>query len=125
VIPGVRGSLLSHDALEHVIPAALRGRLGEAGRAEALHGLRVWHRPLLSRLGPSASARMVFDHVAGPLAARLGYRPVPLSTSVDCYRAVLAVNGVTVAALLVTPWGQDLSAMWRDAVKHGIGLGVR
>jgi hypothetical protein len=35
------------------------------------------------------------------------------------------VNGVTVAALLVTPWGQDLSAMWRDAVKHGIGLGVR
>jgi hypothetical protein len=32
MIAGVRGSLLSDDALVRVIPDALRGLLGEAGR---------------------------------------------------------------------------------------------
>ncbi len=125
MIPGVGGSLLSHDALEHAIPAALRGRLGEAGRDAAARRLRAWHRPLQARLGPSASARAVFDQVAGPLVAQLGYRSVPLAASRDCYRAALDAGRSTVAVLLVTPWGQDLSAMWREAVRHGIGFGVR
>jgi hypothetical protein len=125
MIPGISGSLLSHDALERVIPEALRGRLGEVGREEALRRLRAWHRPLLTRLGPSASARTVFDQVAGPLVANLGYRSVPLTASGLCYTAVLDAGGVTPAVLLVTPWGQDLSTTWREAVRQGIGCGAR
>ena len=125
MIPGISGSLFSHDALEQVIPSALRGRLGEAARDDALRRVRAWHRPLQLRLGPSASARAVFDQLASPLLAQLGYRSIALPASGPCYQALLETQGTTVAVLLVTPWGEDLSATWRDAVRHGIGWGAR
>lgn len=74
MLAGVSGSLLSHEALERIIPEALRGRFGEADREPASRRLRAWHRSIEPRLGPSASARMVFDQIAGPLAVQLGRR---------------------------------------------------
>ena len=125
MIPGINGSLLSHDALERVIPAALSGHYGEAGRDDAARRFRAWHRPLQARLGPSASARTVFDDIAGPLVAQLGYRVVARTAAGPCYKAVLQAGGVTAAVLLVTPWGLDLSATWRDAVKQGMAWSAR
>ena len=125
MIPGISGSLLSHDAVERVIPAALRGHYGEAGRDDAARRFRTWHRPLQARLGPSASARTVFDDIAGPLVAQLGYRVVARTAAGQCYTAVLQAGGVTAAVLLVTSWGLDLSATWRDAVKQGIRWSAR
>ena len=81
MIPGIGGPLLSHDALERVIPEAMSGQLGEADRDAAMRRFRHWHRAVLAGLGPSASARTVFDQLAGPLVHQLGYRTAALSSS--------------------------------------------
>ena len=125
MIPGLSGPLLSHDALERVIPDTMSGQLGEAEREGAMRRFRQWHRPVVARLGPSASARTMFDQLAGPLVDRLGYRAASLSSSGPCYRALLQAGGTTVAVLLVTPWGYELSGLWREMVRHGIAWAAR
>jgi hypothetical protein len=54
MIPGLSGPLLSHDALERIIPEAMSGQLGESARDAALRRFRHWHRPVAAALGPSA-----------------------------------------------------------------------
>jgi hypothetical protein len=131
MISGIRGSLLSADALEHLVPDELRGRLDEFGRSRARHRLRAWHVPLRTVLGPAAAARAVFDRVAVPLFSQLGYRVVPIAAARDSERTVpicrarLDADGTTAAALVVTGWGQDPGVAWRSAVRQGIGDGVR
>jgi hypothetical protein len=132
MIAGIRGSLLSSDALEHLVPIELSGRLDECGRSRALRRLRAWHVPLRAVLGPSAAARRVFDRVALPLFSQLGYRVVPMTGPArsgerdsSIYPARLDESGATVAALVVTGWGQDPGVAWRSAVRQGIGHGVR
>jgi hypothetical protein len=41
------------------------------------------------------------------------------------FHAVLEANGEPAAALLVTEWGRDPAAAWRDAVRQGIARSVR
>ena len=125
MIAGVSGSLLSHDALERVVPDTLAGELGETGRDTAMRRVRQWHRSIAPRLGPSASARAVFDQVAAPLLDRLGYRVTALASAGGYYRALLQDGGTTVGVLLVTPWGHDLSGLWREMVRHGIAWAAR
>jgi len=132
MIAGIRGSLLSSDALEHLVPVELSGCLDEFGRSRALRRLRAWHLPLRAVLGPAAAARAVFDRVALPLFSQLGYRVVPTTGPArggerdsPIYPARLDESDATVAALVVTGWGQDPGAAWRSAVRLGIGHGVR
>ena len=125
MIPGISGPLLSHDALERVIPEALAGQLGEAERDVAWRRFRQWHRPVAARLGPSAAARTVFDQVAGPLVDRLGFRTArwirPGHTTARCSKPTAPSSSV----LIVTPWGHDLSGLWRDMVRHGLAWAAR
>jgi hypothetical protein len=126
MIAGVSGSLLSHEAMERVIPIALRGELGESECSRAHRQIRMLYRRIVAAgLGPASSARAVFDAVGAPLMAHLGYRALPLSASGQSHAFALQAAGATVAVMLVTPWGQDLSATWRAAVRHGIGSGAR
>ena len=125
MIPGISGPLLSHDALERVIPGVMAGQLGEVERDAASRRFRQWYRAVAARLGPSASARTVFDQVAGPLVERLGFRTAALDSSGPHYRALLESGGLVVSVLIVTPWGQDLSVLWRDMVRHGLAWAAR
>jgi hypothetical protein len=77
MISGITGSLLSEDALETVVPEALRGLLDETGRDAARRKLHAWHVPLRSQLGPALTVRTIFDRLATPLLAHLGYHVVP------------------------------------------------
>jgi hypothetical protein len=122
---GIAGTLLSQEAIDRVIPEALRGQLGERDCADALRRMRSWHRSTIAFAGPALSARAVYDRIGAPLMAQLGYHVLAIGATASAYRGVLAVHGSPVAALLVTPWGQDLSRAWREAVVHGIGHGVR
>ena len=119
MINGVNGALLSRDALERVIPAMLGGSLGEAGRRPALKAYRAWHRVVRDRLGPASSGRAVFDIAAAPLVSQLGYRPQPERVVSEIFQCVLEADGLPVAVLLVTAWGRDLDATWRQAVRTG------
>ena len=77
MIPGLSGSLLSHEALADVVPRVLNGLLGEAERAAARRRLRAWHLPLRAHLGPALSLRAIYDLLAEPLFAGMGYHVVP------------------------------------------------
>ncbi len=125
MIPGLTGTLLSEDALEHVVCDALRGLLGESGRAVAQRRLSAWHTPLRKVLGPASGPRTLFDRLAIPLFSQLGYRGVAHGADAQVLRAVLEVKGRPTATLFVTGWGQDPASSWRDVVLHGIGHGLR
>src|SRR3954454_1947622 len=129
MIPGISGSLLSEEALQQRVPDALRGLLDDEGRGAARRQLAAWHTPLRAVLGPSAGVRTIFDRLALPLFARLGYRVVPdamhARSALSLLRAWLEVRGRPPATLLVTGWGHDPGAAWRDAIRAGIGHRLR
>ncbi len=128
MIPGISGTLLSEEALEQIAPDALRGLLDERGRAAARKRLVTWHSSLRRELGPATGLRTLFDRLAVPLVSHLGYRALfdgAVATRTGALRAVLESNKRPVATLVVTAWGQDPSAAWRDAVHQGIAHGLR
>src|SRR5262249_26294492 len=116
MIPGLTGSLLSHDALARAIPEALGRELDQSGSGAAQRRMLPVHAEATTTLGPASSARAVFDRVAAPFAAELGFR-VSLCPSDrdDVLRARLDAGGAAAAALLVTPWGRDPGGVWREA----------
>ena len=80
MIPGLSGSLFSHEALGEVVPRALNGLLGEAEREAARRSLRAWHVPLRALLGPALSLRAIYDRLAVPLFTAMGYHVVPVDS---------------------------------------------
>jgi hypothetical protein len=121
MIPGLSGSLLSHDAISRAAAMA-----GQPHAAEAHREARRWHAVVAREMGPASSARAVYDRIAVPLCATLGFHIVPVAAaSGRVFRAVLEARGSGVATLLSTEWGRDAGAAWRDSVLHGIGAGVR
>ena len=133
MIAGLSGSLLSHEALAEVVPRVLKGLLGEAEREAARRSLRAWHVPLRAHLGPTLSLRAMYDRLAEPLFAGMGYhavivdspaRPTRAQPSTGL-RAVLSVSGVPQATLFVTLWGDQSAATWRETVRLGISQSGR
>ena len=133
MIPGLSGSLFSHEALGEVVPRVLNGLLGEAERETARRNLRAWHVPLRALLGPALSLRAIYDRLAVPLFTALGYHVVPVDSRSRAPRAqpltgfcaVLSVSGVPRATLFVTLWEDQSAATWRDTVRLGIRQGGR
>ena len=77
MIPGLSGSLLSHEVLARILPDEFRELLDDEGREPARRRLRAWHVPLRAQLGPALALRAMFDRLGEPLLAGLGYRVVP------------------------------------------------
>jgi hypothetical protein len=121
VIPGLSGSLLSHDALALTLQATGSG--GEASRVAAL--IRSWHTDVASSGGPAWSARSVFDRVVNPFCSLLGFHVMPQSADATCVHSLLWSNGSLAAVAVAAPWGRDHPASWRESVRLGIGAGVR
>jgi hypothetical protein len=124
MIPGLSGSLLSHEALSGA--AGLSFVHDKQEDAAAHRRLRAWHSKVAREMGPASGARAVFDRVAAPLAAALGFRvTLAGSESGRLFHAVLEAGAVPAAVLLVTEWGREPAGAWRDAVRHGIARSVR
>jgi hypothetical protein len=87
-----------------------------------------WHNQIAREMGPTSTARHVFDRVAAPLIARLGLRAVPAPTpavSRSIYAVLHATDRAGVATLLATEWGRDPANAWSEAVRLGIAHDVR
>jgi len=131
MIPGLRGTLLSADALERTIPRVLGGGLGELSRTSTRRALSRWHATVRATLGPTAAARTIHDRLAVPLCRELGFTLLPATAATTTRDATMALPGVlehdgrVVAAVVVTAWGRDPAAVWRNAVRHGIARNVR
>ena len=119
MIPGLSGSLLSHDALR------AHGLSDAAGPDAGQLAIRKWHSVVARDGGPAWSARSVFDRVALPFCSMLGFQVLLQSADGTFVHAVLEVNGTITAIVVAAPWGRDHSASWRESVRRGIGAGVR
>ncbi len=142
MLQAVRGTLVSEYFAEHLLAGRFEGRLGEDDREHARRALGRIARACRS-LGPASSIRAVFDVGAAALADLLGFRVAQVralsrSPAARGSRARLPPEGVADAALaavlereparvalLVTAWGQDLEAAWRDSILLGIATDVR
>ncbi len=126
MIAGLSGSLLSQDALRQVIPDEMGAWFDSAGSAVERTRLSAWHARVTHEMGPACGARAVYDRVAVPLAEALGFRvTITGGGTGHLFRAVLETAVGPAAVLLVSAWGQDAAAVWREGVHHGIGAGMR
>src|SRR3954467_4982300 len=122
MIPGLSGSLLSHDALSGAVAEIRQGNTTPDYR-----WFHRWHHDIARDMGPTSSPRQVYDRGAQPLARALGFRAVPAvtpggSTSIH---ALLHTERAPVAAIIVTGWGSDPAGTWREAVRSGIAHGLK
>jgi hypothetical protein len=120
VIPGLSGSLLSHDAVEAWLPSQAARPGGHTG------GFNGRLAAAWRDMGPSHGARAVYDRIAAPVAGALGLR-LTLDGS-DRHGMLLAhaeAHGRLCAAVVVLPWGAAPGEAWRTAVHQGIARGAR
>ena len=123
MVAGVSGSLIAGSFLAGpVLADVLSSPLAptRAGHAR----LQRWWRRVDGSLGPASSARVVLDVAALPLVEMLGYETLELTPHGAGFAGVLGRNGVPVAALQTTLWGQDAACAWRDVVRAGRSAGV-
>ena len=123
MIPGLTGSLLSHEAVSGALEVIRRS----SSAPPDYRWFRTWHNQIAREMGPTSTARQVFDRVAAPLAARLGLRLVPAATPAisRSVHAVLHTDRSAVATLLATEWGRDPGSAWNEAVRLGIAHDLR
>ena len=121
MIPGLSGTILSHDALE-----AANLTTSESAEAAAVHRLLLrWQLNLSRNGGPAWTARKVFDEVASPFCTALGFQIVPVVSDPAIAVGLLQAAGDVVALAIARPWGQELGTVWRESVRRAIGAGVR
>src|SRR3954470_7491121 len=123
MIPGLTGSLLSHEAVSGALEVIRRS----SSAPPDCRWFHAWHNQIAREMGPTSTARQVFDRVAAPLAARLGLRLVPAATPAisRSVHAVLHTDRSAVATLLATDWGRDPGSAWNEAVRLGIAYDLR
>jgi hypothetical protein len=124
MIPGLSGSLLSHDALTANDRLTVRPDDTRAWAARVR--IRDWHAGVIRDMGPASAARTVYDRVAVRLMADLGFALTLAGTDDgQVLRAMLMVDGRPCAVVLASAWGREAGGAWREGVRLGIGAGVR
>src|SRR5690606_34834954 len=111
-----------HEAVEQLLRENHPLLCDDAERSRAR--IRSWHRAVRAEIGPTAAARTVFDRVAVPLFRQLGYLVVPVGGGSNLVLASLEAGGTPALGLVVSGGGRDDPALWRQAIRHGIGLDV-
>jgi hypothetical protein len=122
MIRGLRGSLLSHEALAAAgfSRVVLSGEFERARRAAA-----ACHAAICRDGGPAWNARLVFDRVAVPICRALGLDLlVQYSDDRQC-RGSVSRNGATVAAFIAFGWDREPGGGWREGLHAAAGSGVR
>ena len=110
-LPGVTGHLLSTTflATEIAPDGPARGPDRE---------FVAWRARYAASLGPAATPRSVMQSAAAPLVELLGFdRPSDVEL-VDGVAAASVHHADSVAAVIVTPWGEPFDARWRLAVSQ-------
>jgi hypothetical protein len=122
MIRGLRGTLVSHDALDAAGFTSVRG-CADADAA-ARHVAR-WYSGIQHQAGPTWSARLVLDRIAAPFCAALGLELTCTGTDARACQGLVRQRGTTLATVLISGWGQTPGTGWRDAVRAALPAGSR
>ena len=122
MIPGVRGTLLSHEAVEitrlTVMPS-------DRSAARLRQELTRWHAVIARESGPAWSARTVWDRIALPFCSMFGLDLTSTGSDTRLCRGVIKRRGATVGAAVVTAFGQPQGSAWRDSVRAALPADTR
>lgn len=120
-LAGISGSLFPHrylsDAMQAVAPAPVLAR-------QQRH-FRRWWTGVAAACGPATGLRALFDLVAMPLFGLLGFRAHDAVFERHQARAWLATREATPVGLVLLPWAERPSALWRDLVSTARDIGAR
>ena len=115
-LPGLSGSLFPARFLAEVFDPRNNRPIDRETDRRRKHFLTWWSR-VESSCGPATGVRTLFDVVAMPLCARLGYRARDAVFTRTSGRARLETPRRASVALIVLPWSSRPSLAWRDAVQ--------
>jgi len=114
MLAGFGGHLVSTAYLESQLDTSRAGGGPASLRA----------RRLACAFGPASSVRAIFDAGAVPLLAMLGFDPPShverLDTPAGAVLAATIGRHQRSIALVVTPWGARMDALWRTAVTEAM-----
>ena len=117
MLPGISGTLFPLRYLEDPL-ARDAARLVEVDRARRTHRqLTGWWKSVAAACGPATGVRTLFDLVAMPLAAMLGFRATGAVFDRGAASVRLVTPSGTPVTLLVLPWARRPSHIWREAVR--------
>ncbi len=123
-LAGISGSLFPHrylcDAIQAVAPP-----LPEAVLARQQRLLRRWWNGAAATCGPATGLRALFDLVAMPLFDLLGFRAHDAAFERQQARAWLATRQGVPVGLVLLPWAERPSALWRDLVSTARDIGAQ
>ena len=89
-----------------------------------LRRISAWWVRVASSCGPASAIRTLFDMVAMPLCALLGYRAREVVFTANSCRARLETTGGTPVALLLTTWAVRPPSRWADLARHAHDMGA-
>jgi hypothetical protein len=117
---GVAGSLVPGQFLAEATIRPYGPPAGDAARARFLR----WWRHAEAQTGPATAVRAIFDLVAMPLAALLGFRAH--DARIDRDRAVvrLTTRSRRPLLLIVRPWASRPPQPWRDIANDARDIGA-
>lgn len=125
MIAGLTGPLLSHDALRQA-PGPWSPESAAARAAITLHQqVSARHAAARAHLGPSSSARRVYDLIAEPLARALGYHVLPTGGDGAVIDGLLQSPATPPIVLIVSAWGASPAGLWQRAVRRGLAHQAR
>ena len=117
-IPGIGGVLLP----ERYIASQLFDDQGSGVPVGTSARIDRWWRTV--RCGPASALRAIFDEIAMPLFALLGFSAHDAVFDGAWCRTRLVTPRGTPVALLVTTWAHRPSSRWADLARHATQIGA-
>jgi hypothetical protein len=123
-LSGISGSLFPHRYLTDAMHAVAPPLPAPVVARQQRHFRRWWHG-VAAACGPATGLRALFDLVAMPLFGLLGFRAHDAVFERHQARAWLATRQATPVGLVLLPWAERPSALWRDLVSTARDIGAR
>lgn len=121
---GIGGSLFP----SRYLASAFRRDVARLPAAETIEVRRRqfegWWRSIEARCGPATGLRALFDLVAMPLAAMLGFRARQVRFERARVEGCLHTAGDAVVGFVLLPWASAPSLLWREIVAVARNLGT-
>jgi hypothetical protein len=122
-LDGLTGTLFPSRFLADGLGDAL-ATLDPAGTDRARRRMSSWWSTVAAACGPATGLRAIFDEVAMPFAAQLGFRAREPRLESRSIRATLITPGGSSVALIVRPWAARRPSSWREVAQHAAEVGA-
>jgi hypothetical protein len=124
LVPGIGGTLLPERYLAARLLADVTSASGPDVTSPMGKRLDRWWQHVSASCGPTSPLRVLFDEMAMPLLAILGFTAHEAQFEAATCRVRLATRIGTPVAFVLTPWATRPSSRWADLARHAHLIGA-